>query len=68
MRRGGAMLKAGDGSDGRQGPSRRRPRPRSSASERVTGLAFKDGTTLDCDMVVISAGIRPNAEIGLRAA
>ena len=30
----------------------------------VTGLAFKDGSTLDCDMVVISAGIRPNAEIG----
>jgi nitrite reductase (NADH) large subunit len=33
---------------------------------RVTGLAFKDGTTLDCDMVVIAAGIKPNAEIGLR--
>ncbi len=30
----------------------------------VTGLAFKDGGTLECDMVVISAGIRPNAEIG----
>ena len=30
----------------------------------VTGLAFKDGTTLECDMVVISAGIKPNAEIG----
>jgi nitrite reductase (NADH) large subunit len=30
----------------------------------VTGLAFKDGSTLDCDMVVISAGIKPNAEIG----
>jgi nitrite reductase (NADH) large subunit len=35
--------------------------------ERVTGLAFKDGTTLGCDMVVVSAGIKPNAEIGLRA-
>ena len=34
--------------------------------ERVTGLAFKDGEHLDCDMVVISAGIRPNAEIGMR--
>jgi nitrite reductase (NADH) large subunit len=33
---------------------------------RVSGLAFKDGTTLDCDMVVIAAGIKPNAEIGLR--
>ncbi|WP_395093954.1 nitrite reductase large subunit NirB [Armatimonas sp.] len=29
----------------------------------VTGLAFKDGTTLDCDMVVISCGITPNTEI-----
>ena len=30
----------------------------------VTGLAFKDGSTLDCDMVVVSAGIKPNSEIG----
>ncbi len=30
----------------------------------VSGLAFKDGSTLECEMVVISAGIRPNAEIG----
>ncbi|NOT59294.1 MAG: NAD(P)/FAD-dependent oxidoreductase [Acidobacteria bacterium] len=29
----------------------------------VTGLQFKDGSTLDCDMVVISAGIRPNAQL-----
>ena len=29
----------------------------------VTGLAFKDGSTLDCDMVVVSAGIRPNASL-----
>jgi nitrite reductase (NADH) large subunit len=29
----------------------------------VTGLAFKDGTTLDCDMVVISCGITPNTEL-----
>ena len=33
----------------------------------VTGLAFKDGSTLDCDMVVVAAGIRPNAEIGRHA-
>ncbi len=32
--------------------------------DSVTGLEFKDGTTLDCDMVVISTGIKPNAEIG----
>ena len=33
----------------------------------VTGLVFKDGTSLPCDMVVVSAGIRPNSEIGVRA-
>ncbi|HEU4328131.1 MAG TPA: nitrite reductase large subunit NirB [Roseiflexaceae bacterium] len=31
--------------------------------DEVTGLAFKDGGTLECDMVVISAGIRPNTEL-----
>ncbi|MBV9653683.1 MAG: NAD(P)/FAD-dependent oxidoreductase [Acetobacteraceae bacterium] len=35
--------------------------------DKVEGLAFKDGTTLDCDMLVVSAGIRPNAELGTRA-
>ena len=35
--------------------------------DSVTGLEFKDGTTLDCDMVVISTGIKPNAEIGHEA-
>jgi nitrite reductase (NADH) large subunit len=29
---------------------------------RVTGVRFKDGTTLDTDMVVISCGIRPNVD------
>ena len=28
---------------------------------------FKDGSSLDCDMVVVAAGIRPNAEIAVRA-
>jgi nitrite reductase (NADH) large subunit len=31
----------------------------------VAGLAFKDGTTLDCDMLVVSAGIKPNSELGV---
>lgn len=31
--------------------------------DMVTGLAFKDGSTLDCDMVVISCGIKPNNEL-----
>jgi nitrite reductase (NADH) large subunit len=29
----------------------------------VEALAFEDGTTLDCDMVVIAAGIRPNVAL-----
>ncbi len=33
----------------------------------VTGVSFKDGETLDCDLVVLATGIRPNIEIGLRA-
>jgi nitrite reductase (NADH) large subunit len=32
---------------------------------RITGLAFKDGGTLDCDMVVVATGIKPNAELGM---
>ena len=33
----------------------------------VTGLRFSDETMLDCDMVVISAGIRPNTELARNA-
>jgi len=32
-------------------------------ANEVSGLQFKDGTKLDCDMVVISAGIRANCEL-----
>jgi nitrite reductase (NADH) large subunit len=35
--------------------------------ERVSGLLFKDGTSLECDMVVISTGVRPNVTVGVRA-
>jgi len=35
--------------------------------DHVTGLEFKDGTTVEYGMVVISTGITPNAEIGARA-
>jgi len=28
--------------------------------ERVTGLLFADGTSLDCDLLVMAVGIRPN--------
>jgi len=34
--------------------------------EEVAGLVFKDGSSLECEMVVVAAGIRPNAEIGVR--
>jgi nitrite reductase (NADH) large subunit len=34
---------------------------------RVTGLQFRDGTKLDCDLVVISAGIRPNVKLAEEA-
>ncbi len=30
---------------------------------RVDGLAFADGSTLPCDLVVIASGIRPNAQL-----
>lgn len=34
-----------------------------NADGSVAGLCFKDGTALACDMVVISAGIRPNVQL-----
>jgi nitrite reductase (NADH) large subunit len=36
-------------------------------SRRVRAVQFKDGSVLECDMVVISAGIRPNAELAKEA-
>ncbi|GAC1653320.1 MAG: NADPH-nitrite reductase [Gemmatimonadaceae bacterium] len=33
----------------------------------VEGLEFSDGTALDCDMVVVSAGIRPNTALAAQA-
>ena len=33
----------------------------------VTGLSFRDGSTLQCDMVVVAAGIRPNVELAAEA-
>jgi len=34
-----------------------------TGDDRVTGLTFEDGGHLPCDMVVVAAGIRPNAEL-----
>jgi nitrite reductase (NADH) large subunit len=33
----------------------------------VTGLSFRDGSTLQCDMVVVAAGVRPNVELAAEA-
>ncbi|HZA25765.1 MAG TPA: FAD-dependent oxidoreductase, partial [Dehalococcoidia bacterium] len=33
----------------------------------VTGVTFKGGESLDCDMVVVAAGIRPNVELAKQA-
>ncbi|HVH10974.1 MAG TPA: nitrite reductase large subunit NirB [Gemmatimonadales bacterium] len=34
---------------------------------RVTGLEFRDGSVLECDMVVIAAGIRPRVGLAAQA-
>ena len=34
-----------------------------TGDECITGLSFTDGGHLECDMVVVAAGIRPNAEL-----
>jgi nitrite reductase (NADH) large subunit len=34
---------------------------------RVQGVAFKDGGTLEADLLVIAAGIKPNADLGRKA-
>jgi nitrite reductase (NADH) large subunit len=39
----------------------------SDESGRVVGLAFKDGSRLDCDMIVVAAGIKANTELAQRA-
>jgi nitrite reductase (NADH) large subunit len=36
-------------------------------TQKVEGLVFADGSTLDCDMVVFSTGVRPNAELAREA-
>jgi nitrite reductase (NADH) large subunit len=37
-----------------------------TGADKVEGLVFKNGGSLDCELLVVAAGIRPNAEIGLR--
>jgi nitrite reductase (NADH) large subunit len=33
----------------------------------ITGLTFKDGTNLDCDLLIVSAGIKPNVALGVQS-
>ncbi|ANI40553.1 nitrite reductase large subunit NirB [Mycolicibacterium vaccae] len=40
---------------------------RTDDSGRLRGVLFADGTRLDCDMLVIAAGIRPNVGLAQRA-
>jgi len=35
--------------------------------ERVTGLSFKDGSTLGCDLLIMAVGIRPNMALAKEA-
>ncbi|WP_020572316.1 nitrite reductase large subunit NirB [Parafrankia discariae] len=37
------------------------------ANGRLTGLGLADGTSIPCDMLVVSAGIRPNVGLAQRA-
>jgi nitrite reductase (NADH) large subunit len=34
---------------------------------RLAGIVFSDGISIDCDMLVIAAGIRPNVGLAQRA-
>src|SRR5215207_3786189 len=34
---------------------------------RLTGIVFNDGSSIDCDMLVVAAGIRPNVGLAQRA-
>ncbi|MHB8501826.1 MAG: nitrite reductase large subunit NirB [Candidatus Acidiferrales bacterium] len=36
-------------------------------NEKVEGVAFKDGSTIEAEIVVIAAGIRPNVELARKA-
>jgi nitrite reductase (NADH) large subunit len=38
-----------------------------SSDGRLTGIVFADGSSIDCDMLVIATGIRPNVGLAQRA-
>ncbi|SDP58753.1 nitrite reductase (NADH) large subunit [Klenkia soli] len=36
-------------------------------TDRVTGVVLKDGRTLDCDLLVVAAGVRPHTDVAVRS-
>ena len=44
-----------------------RPEGGKGGDGKVTGVSFRDGEELDCDMVVLAAGIRPNIDLAKQA-
>jgi nitrite reductase (NADH) large subunit len=38
-----------------------------AGEERATGLKFQDGSTLDADLIVMTAGVRPNIDLARQA-
>ena len=40
---------------------------RTSADGKLCGIVFADGSEIDCDMLVVAAGIRPNVGLAQRA-
>ncbi len=36
-------------------------------TDRVTGVALADGRTLECDLLVVAAGVRPHTDVAVRS-
>ena len=63
----GARAAAAVRAHGARRRTSKRARPRVLGNGHVQGLEFADGSRLDCDLVVIAAGIRPNVELAVDA-
>ena len=62
----GAILRRQLDADGPAGASRDADDARCSATGASSGVPSRTAATLECDMVVIAAGIRPNVELAAR--
>ena len=47
--------------------SKRTTEVRTDENGRLAGIVFSDGSSIDCDMLVIAAGIRPNVGLAQRS-